>query len=138
MDNFPLYPGAFPIKLAGEYLKNPATPHQNEGWWGGVTLGKAGKRGQWDFSYRYQKLEADAWWDQLVDDDNIATFATSAKVGTAAGGTNIKGDLVKLNYSIFDSLTFTFTAYDNSLLIDTFPKAKTGALHVMADLMWKF
>ena len=74
LDSFPLYPGAFPVKLAGEYMNNPAAASNNKGWWGGVTLGKSGKKGAWDISYRYQCLEADAWWDQIVDDDNVAVF----------------------------------------------------------------
>jgi hypothetical protein len=140
LDSFPLYSGKFPIKLAGEYMENPAAARNNEGWWGGVTLGKSGKKGAWDISYRYQRLEADAWWDQIVDDDNIAVFPTSLTAGAAAGGTNIKGHLVKFNYSIFDSLTFTFTAYLNDLVNNNtgFPGAKTDSVHVMADLMWKF
>jgi hypothetical protein len=78
LDKFPLYPGAFPIKVGGEYMNNPAAPSNNEGWWAGLTLGKAAKKGMWDISYRYQRLEADAWWDQVVDDDNIALTPTSA------------------------------------------------------------
>lgn len=138
LDSFPLYNGAFPVKLAGEYLDNPAAAANNKGWWGGVTFGKSGKKGLWDISYRYQRLEADAWWDQLVDDDNIALFPTSLTAGAAAGGTNIKGHLIKFNYSIFDSLTFSFTAYMNDLINSPVPGAKTGAVHAMADLMLKF
>ena len=142
LDRFPLYPGAFPIKLAGEYMDNPGAGSNNKGWWAGVTLGKSGKKGTWDVSYRYQRLEADAWWDQIVDDDNIAVTPTTPAVipetGTAAGGTNIKGHLVKFNYSIFDSLTFGFTCYINDLINNPVPGAKTGAVHAMADLMWKF
>jgi hypothetical protein len=73
-DRFPLYRGALPVKFAGEYMNNPAAARNNEGWWAGVTLGKSGKKGLWDISYRYQRLEANAWWDQIVDDDNIAVF----------------------------------------------------------------
>jgi hypothetical protein len=142
LDSFPLYPGAFPIKLAGEYMDNTAAAdNQNIGWWGGMTLGKSGKKGTWDLTYRYQQLDADAWWDQIVDDDNVALFPTSATTGSAAGGTNIKGHMVKLNYSIFDSLTFSFTAYINDIVnpsINAMPTAKTDAVHAMADLMWKF
>ena len=140
LDSFPIYNGAFPIRFGGEYMKNPDTAGQNEGWWLGITGGKAAKRGTWDITYRYEKLEADAWWDQLVDDDNIATFPTSTTAGTAAGGTNIRGHMVKVNYAIFDSLTFGFTFYGNDLVHNktAFPTAKTGATHVMADLMWKF
>jgi hypothetical protein len=142
LDSFPLYPGAFPIKLAGEYMNNPAAAGNSEGWNAGVTLGKSGKKGAWDVSYRYQRLEANAWWDQIVDDDNIAFFPVSAGFGNtavaAAGGTNVKGHLVKFNYSIFDSLTFTFTCYINDLIINPAPGTKTDAVHAMADLMWKF
>ncbi|MGH7990600.1 MAG: putative porin, partial [Limisphaerales bacterium] len=138
LDSFPLYNGKFPIKLAGEFMDNPATDSNNEGWWGGVTFGKSGKKGDWDISYRYQYLEADAWWDQIVNDDNIAFFPTSPTAGSAAGGTNIKGHLVAFNYSIFDSLTFSFTCYVNDLIDNPVPGAETGAVHAMADLMWKF
>lgn len=141
LDSFPLYHGAFPIKVGGEYMNNPAAGQNNEGWWAGITLGKAGKRGQWDVSYRYQRLEADAWWDQIVDDDNVAVFPDRTGVppsNAAVGGTNIKGHLVKFNYMIFDSLTFTFTAYMNDLINNPVPNKSTGAVHAMADLMWKF
>ena len=144
LDRFPLYPGAFPIKLTGEYMDNPAAPSaSNQGYWGGVTFGKSGKKGTWDISYRYQYLEANAWWDQVVDDDNVAFFpvATSTFGNTAvnaAGGTNIKGHLIKFNYSIFDSLTFSFTAYINDLVNNPASGVNTSAVHAMADLMWKF
>ena len=138
LDSFPLYPGAFPIKLAGEYMNNPGAPSNNEGWNVGVTFGKSGKKGTWDLSYRYQRLEANAWWDQVVDDDNAAAFPTSATAAGLAGGTNIKGHLIKLNYSVFDSLTLSFTCYVNDLINNPHPPAKTDALHAMADIMWKF
>jgi Putative porin len=132
LDRFPLYNGKFPIKVAAEYMNNPGADSNNEGYWAGVTFGKSGKKGTWDISYRYQRLEADAWWDQIVDDDNIA-YAN----GGFAGGTNIKGHWVKVDYSITDALTFTFTCYMNDL-INTTPGTKSDALHAMADIMWKF
>jgi hypothetical protein len=140
-DSFPLYRGAFPVKFAGEYMNNPDAAKNNEGWWAGVTLGKSGKKGLWDISYRYQRLEADAWWDQIVDDDNVAVFPDTVNTppsNQAVGGTNIKGHLIKFNYSIYDSLTFSFTAYINDLINNPVPSKSTGAVHAMADLMWKF
>jgi hypothetical protein len=103
----------------------------------------------WDVSYRYQYFEADAWYDELVDDDNVAFYANSSTVQPKTGwvgGTNIKGHLVKLNYSLTDALTFSFTAYINELINPkqnnpTTPGAgepNSNAMHVMADLMWKF
>jgi hypothetical protein len=143
LDSFPLYNGAFPIKLAGEFMNNPGAESQNSGYWGGVTFGKSGKKGTWDLSYRYEYLEANAWFDQLVDDDNIGLYAaspTGAPAGSTGffGGTNVKGHMLKANYSITDALTFTFTCYLNDL-IDPAPSAsKSGAIHAMVDLMWKF
>ena len=132
IDNFPLYKGTCPIKLAGEYMENPSVSSNNQGYWIGGTIGKSGKRGLWDLSYRYQRLEADAWFDGFVDDDNVA-YVSGAGL---AHGTNIKGHLVKLNYSITDALTFTLTGYFNEL-INGGPSDNSGT-HIMADLMWKF
>jgi hypothetical protein len=147
LDSFPMYPGAFPIKVSGEYINNVDTisgNNNNQGYWAGVTFGKSGKKHAWDISYRYEYLEADAAYDQLVDDDNGAYYQT-APTGGAAGwysGTNIKGHLIKANYSITDSLTFTFTCFMNQLITPSLNspggEPKNSALHVMADLMWKF
>jgi hypothetical protein len=142
LDSFPLYNGAFPIKLGGEYMDNTGASANSRGWWGGVTFGKSGKKGTWDVSYRYQALDANAWWDQIVDDDNVGAFPTSATAAGLAGGTNIKGSLLKVNYSPLDYVTFTFTCFANSLITPSLQgfatTEKTDALHVMADVMLKF
>jgi hypothetical protein len=146
LDSFPLYKGRFPVKFAGEFMQNPGADGNNQGGWGGITFGKSGKRGTWDISYRYQYLEADAWYDEVVEDDNVVFYANKstalAKDGWV-GGTNVKGHLVKFNYSFTDALIFSFTAYFNEMIK---PGLNTGgageprndAMHVMADLMWKF
>jgi hypothetical protein len=146
LDSFPLYNGKFPIKPSAEYIYNPGAPNNNEGYWVGLMLGKAGKKGAWDVSYRYECLGADAWYDELVDDDNVAFYAnggpTQPKTGWV-GGTNIKGHLIKLNYSLTDALTFSFTTYLNELIhpnqnIGAAGEPKSNSMHVMADLTWKF
>jgi hypothetical protein len=155
LDSFPLYNGKFPIKLSGEYMNNPGAdpakgPANNLGYWGGIQFGKSGKKGTWDIFYRFQYLEADAWYDELVDDDNVAFYVnnngTTLPKSGWFGGTNIKGSLVKFNYSLTDALTFSFTAYINELIkpklnttgITPPNEPKNYSLHVMADLMWKF
>jgi hypothetical protein len=152
LDTFPLYNGKFPIKLSGEYMNNPGAepakgPANNQGYWGGITFGKSGKKGTWDIFYRYQYLEADAWYDEVVDDDNVAFYAnnnsTTVPKSGWFSGTNMKGHLVKFNYSLTDSLTLTFTAYLNELIkpkqnIGATGEPKNNAMHFMADLMWKF
>jgi Putative porin len=140
LDSFPLYAGAFPIKLAGEYLNNPGAAHNNEGYWGGITFGKSGTKHTWDISYRYQYLEGDAWYEEFVDDDNIAYYPTT-QIGESAGmfgGTNVKGHLVKFNYSLTDALTLSVTCFVNSLINNPSATASSDAMHVMADVMWKF
>ena len=137
----------FPIKIGGEYVNNPAAPSDNEGYWGGITFGKSGTKKTWDVSYRYQELQANAWYDQLVDDDNGAFYQTlpsgaaaTAKVGFY-GGTNIKGHLIKANYSFTDSLTLSFTCYINELIGNTSngtAEPQSKSMHMMADMMWKF
>ena len=149
-DRFPLYPGVFPVKIGGEFVNNPAASDNNNGYWAGVTFGKAGKKHTWDLSYRYEYLEANAWYDQITDDDNGA-FYQFAPVGAPAGtgtgiygGTNVKGHLIKGNYSITDSLTLTLTCYITDLISN--PATQNGidvepnneAIHAMADITWKF
>ena len=155
LDSFPFYAGAFPIKVAGEYINNPGAPSNNNGYWAGITFGKSGTKRTWDVTYRYEYLEADAWYDQLVDDDNGAFYASTIyPSGTVSNssmskgwvaGTNVKGHLIKLNYSFTDSFTFSATLFLNDLInlprqASSGPKVdlQSGAFHLMADLMWKF
>jgi hypothetical protein len=144
LDSLPCYSGPFPIKVAGEYLRNPGAPSNNTGYRAGVTIGKAGRKRTWEINYRYQRLEADAWFDALVDDDNGAFYGTgnpqlagTGKSNGWFGGTNVKGHLAIATYSFTDYLNFTFTYYLNDLIIKG-PGENTKAGHFMADLMWKF
>ena len=151
LDSFPMYPGAFPIKVAGEYINNVdavSGNNNNQGVWAGITLGKSGTKKTWDLIYRYEYLEADATYDQLVDDDNGAYYQHAPNGGAAGwyGGTNIKGHLIKADYSFTDALTLSFTCYINDLIAPglntpagaNHGEPKNGATHLMADLMWKF
>lgn len=154
-DTFPLYAGTFPIKLQGEYMNNTGAARNNNAFWAGITFGKSGTKKTWDLSYRYEYLQADAWYDQLVDDDNGAFYATGNYPGTGAanatgtvgyfGGTNVKGHLIKATYSFTDSLTFTVSCFVNDLINPPLQKTSgtkvdlaSSSIHLMADLMWKF
>jgi len=111
LDSFPLYDGAFPIKLAGDVINNPsASDSSNTGFSAGVTFGKAGKKGLWEVSYRYKYLEANAWFEELVDSDSGAFYGAAyhnSPTGTIPGyktGTNVKGHVFKASYNFTDSL----------------------------------
>jgi hypothetical protein len=150
MESFPFYPGECPIKVGGEILDNTAVNNNNMGYWVGAALGKVGGKGTWDLSYRYEWLEADAWYCQLVDDDNAAFYQNPAAGGLASrgyyGGTNVKGHLVKFNYAVTDYLMVSLTGYLTELINAN--NQQTGglfaaepnstAVHFMADLTWKF
>jgi hypothetical protein len=144
LESFPLYTGAFPITLKGEAMHNPGAPDNNNGYWAGIILGKLGKQGTWDLTYRYEYLEANAWYDQIADDDNVAYYSAAPGGGGQAGylgGTNVKGHFIKFNYSITDALTFSATCYLNDLINQTVNGTALSNgkdLHFMADLMWKF
>ena len=143
MASFPFYKGEFPITIAGDYMKNPGASTQNTGYRAGVTLGKAGVKHNWSLQYRYQELQADAWYDAMEDDDNVAFYYNAPSGGKTGyfGGTNVKGHMIILTYAFTDSLSFAFTGYLNQLV-----NSKPGGIsepnsrdfHCMGDFMWKF
>jgi hypothetical protein len=148
--SFPFYNGTFPIKVAGEYMNNTRAGSQNQGFWTGVTFGKSGTKKTWDLTYRYERLEADAWYDQLVDDDNGAFWPGDYPGANSGygyyGGTNVKGHLIKFNYSLTDAFTLSVACFVTDLInrngltpnlaVHDFKTSDT--LRVMADAMWKF
>jgi hypothetical protein len=156
LDSFPLYRGAFPIKFIGEYMYNPSAPGPggpvvgqapsgNVGYYAGVIFGQAAKRGMWDIGYRYESLDANAWFSQIVNDDDIvyntALVGPPARAAGFAGGTNIKGHLVTADYALTDALLFSLTCYISSQIGNTNPgpgNTTSQAIHAMVDLMWRF
>jgi len=136
----------FPIKLAGEYMENPTAPSdRNVGYRVGATLGKAGRKNTWEINYRYQHLEADAWFDAMVDDDNGAFYAPGhpqiAFAGPAAdgwfGGTNVRGHQVVATYSFTDFVNLTVIYYLNEAIINQ-PGQSSKAGHFMVETNLKF
>ncbi len=135
----------FPIKLAGEYMNNTAAPSQHVGYRFGGTLGKAGRKNTWEINYRYQQLEADAWFDALVDDDCGAFYGPGhpqiAFAGPNAtgwfGGTNVRGHQVVATYSFTDFMNLTFIYYLNDAIINV-PGQTSRAGHFMVDMNLKF
>lgn len=141
LDSFPMYKGAFPVKLGGEYMNNPAANNANEGYWVGVFLGKSGKKGAWDLSYRWKELQGNAWYEEFVDSDYGAYYTSASaamprsSAGGYAAGTNVRGHIIKASYSPYNSLTLG-VAYLLTEVIDQ-PTAKseqTGRLQIDASL----
>jgi polyhydroxyalkanoate synthesis regulator phasin len=144
LDSFPLYAGKFPIRIGGEYVKNPgANSIRDNAYMAGITLGKSGKRGTWDLSYRWKRLEGDYWYEELVDSDHGAYYVSNSLPGRSTiksygPGVNIQGHYIRGAYSPTDYLTLSVTYYLFKL-IDTTPGAAnpdTGRIQV--DAAFKF
>jgi hypothetical protein len=123
LESAPLYEGAFPIRIGGEFMYNTGSnpSADNRGWNAGITFGKAGKRKTWELSYSYKWLGANAWWEELVDSDFGAYWkspeANSGKTSADYyAGTNVKGHILKLSYSPYDFLTLSAKWFATSLI----------------------
>jgi len=137
---FPLYSGAFPIRVGGEFMHNFAAENDNQGYAVGATFGKSGKRRTWDFTYRWKTLEADSWFEEFVDSDTGA-FYEMAPVGGRRGygpGTNLRGHYLRAAYSPLDSLTLSLTYYLYEAVNES-PSGSDGQAHrLLFDAIWKF
>ena len=136
-----IYSGPFPIRLIGDALHNPAAPTRNSAFSGGIMIGKSGKKGTWDLSWRYRFVESDATYEEFIESDFGAFYPSGG--GGYRPGTNLKGHVVKLNYSPAHALTFGISYYLVELLQeDAFVGATqddntlTGRL--LVDAIWKF
>ncbi len=149
LEKFPLNVGPFPIRVGGEFIHNPRTHEQddNNGWWAGIFLGKSGKRGTWELSYRYKRLEANAWYEEFVDSDFGAYRQVAlANSGLGTGyrsGTGNQGHIVKFAYSPSDSFTIGATWFYVFLIDEprgiVAPADAESAQHrVQLDAVWKF
>jgi hypothetical protein len=145
LDKIPLYAGAFPIRVGGEYMHNPGADEENTGYWLGVFFGKSGKKNTWELSYRYKHLEADAWYEEFVDSDTGA-YRQAALSGSGAGsgyrpGSGLQGHVVKFAYSLSDAFTVGVTYYLYELIdppIVATKETESSAHRVQLDATWKF
>jgi hypothetical protein len=136
----PLYNGAFPIRVGGDYLYNPATSSDNHGWSAGFALGKAGKRGTWELLYRYRVMEADAWYEELTDSDSGGFYKAAPAGGKSnyAGGANVRGHIFAAGYSPTDSITLVATYYLTELIHENPVGSDSGMGRLQLSSIWKF
>jgi hypothetical protein len=146
-DRAPFFPGAFPIKLGGDYMNNPGAPSgaDNYAYSAGVTFGKAGRKGAWEVGYSYKWLGANSWWEELVDSDFGAFYQTQQPnagfSGSGAGygaGTNVKGHVVRAAYSPYDSVTLAAKAIFTELINPQPGTSESAMVRLQLDANWKF
>ncbi|MBL9199355.1 MAG: putative porin [Opitutaceae bacterium] len=132
-DRGPGYAGKFPVTFSADLLHNPAAPAQNDAWSAGVTIGKAGKAGQWEIGYRRHWIEADAWWEEPLDGDYGAYYRSvppgwntdaASTAGAHGSGTNLRNHSIRTSWSPQDYLLFTANLFLNDLI----KKVPSGAI----------
>ena len=144
LDSFPMYPGKFPIKLAADYLHNPAAPIDRDGFSVGLTLGKSGKKKTWETTYRYRELQGNAQFEELVDSDSGAFYLDSSygNSGLAGAGyrsgTNVRGHIIKASYSPFDTFTMGFTLFLMDAIHENPIGSGSAMTRLQVDAIWKF
>ena len=140
LEEFPNYPGAFPITFSGDYVNNPAAPTDNQGYSVGLTLGKAGKKGTWEVAYRWTELQADAWFEEFTESD-FGAYYQAPPLGGAAGygaGTNVRGHNLKLSYSPYDSLLLSASCFYTDLINKSPADSESKTTRVQVDASVKF
>ncbi len=117
-DSIPGYPGVLPVKFYGDYLINPGADTNNRGYCAGICVGKAARRGSWEFGYRYRVIQGDAWYEELADSDSGAYYQAAPAGGAVgyAGGTNVRGHIFNGTYALNDYAALGFTYFATRLI----------------------
>jgi hypothetical protein len=89
--------------LFGNYVQNQAADENDEAYAVGFKYGSAKNKGEWQFGYVYQKLEADSLLGLLTDSD------------FGGGGTDSKGSIIKGSYAIDKNFNANFTYFINDV-----------------------
>ena len=142
LDSFPMYPTKFPITFAGDYVHNPAAQGYKDAYSVGVTFGKSGKKKTWDIGYRFREVQPNAWFEEIADSD-VGAYYSVANTGFGAGagynpGTNVRGHIIKANYSPYDSFTFGVTYYDMDAIVESPIGSGSHIGRIQVDAIWKF
>ena len=122
----PGYPGKFPVTVGAEFLHNPGAPAQRDAWTAALTLGRSGKAGQWEFGYRYVRVEADAWFEEMLEGDYAAYYRTvppgwntdpASLTGGPGNGSNTRSHVFRTSYSPRDYLLVSANLFLNDLAL---------------------
>jgi opacity protein-like surface antigen len=116
--------GGNSVSLFADYTVNTETDENDSGYLLGAKYGSAKKKGTWDITYFYKKLEADATIGLLTDSD------------FAGGGTDAKGHVFSATYAFHINWNFKATYFINQIdLASGDPKDYD---RLMLDLNFKF
>ena len=92
-----------PALVFGNYVQNQDADENDTGWAVGFKYGSAKNKGEWQFGYVYQRLEADAVLGLLTDSD------------FGGGGTDSKGSIIKGSYAFYKNFNANLTYFINDV-----------------------
>jgi hypothetical protein len=113
-----------PVLVFANYVQNQAVDDNDTAYAFGLKYAKAKYKGQWDFAYVYQNLEADSVLGLLTDSD------------FGSGGTDSKGHIIKGNYAIVENINAGFTYFINEAGLHSGDPIDFNRLQV--DLSFKY
>ncbi len=117
--------GELPVSVYASYVNNAGTNSDADtAWIVGAKLGKAKKRGSWEFGYNYRETEADAVSPVLSESDFVGG-------GTASSGHEFKAKY-QLHKNVQAALTYILAERDRSAGDDL------DYDRLMADFIFKF
>lgn len=93
----------YPAQIFGNYVQNRAADEDDTAYALGFKYGSAKNKGEWQFGYVYQKVEADSVLGLLTDSD------------FGGGGTDSKGSIIKGSYAIIKNVNANFTYFINDV-----------------------
>ncbi len=92
-----------PAQVFGNYVQNQDADEHDTAYALGFKYGSAKNKGEWQFGYVYQKLEADAVLGLLTDSD------------FGGGGTDSKGSIIKGSYAFVKNVNANLTYFINDV-----------------------
>jgi len=110
--------------LFADYTQNTDADENDTGYLFGATYGSAKDKGQWDITYFYEKLEADAVVGLLTDSD------------FGGGGTDAKGHVISGTYAFHKNWNFKATYFINK--VNLAAGDDDSYKRLMLDLAFKF
>lgn len=116
--------GGNSMSLFADYTNNTEADDNDTGYLFGAKYGSAKKKGTWDITYFYEKLEADATVGLLTDSD------------FGGGGTDAKGHVFSGTYAFHNNWNFKATYFINKVNLAADDPQDYNRL--MLDLNFKF
>jgi len=116
--------GDWPLSIYGQFTRNNEVDEEDSASAIGAKIGSAKEKGQSEFSWTYQEIEADAV---------IGTFADSDFGG---GGTDAKGHVLSGTYAFHKAWSFKATYFINKVNLSSDDSRDYDRL--MLDLSFKF